>query len=200
MNLLARNLAIPLDPPSALEVILEGKTTELHAGMVNDELFLNSLTLGLYPQVAMLRERRRQAHKRWPKLARWLVDTTSSVIYVLRNWRLLRFSIQADTFISGGYVPTLAIVNNPIPVTETHCEKEGLTVYEPRSVSRLGLLGIAFRTIVGLEAPPLHIHTLNYAEIRIPAGTPMAMDGEVSRSPSILRLHSLPKHLRICVP
>src|SRR5687767_5641669 len=51
LNHFAKDLGIPLDLEAAVHTIVAGHTTEVDVGEVNNRLFLNNSSLGLYPMI-----------------------------------------------------------------------------------------------------------------------------------------------------
>jgi len=64
-NHFARDLDIPLPWREALEVALSGDTQFVDAGRVNDQYFVNNVSLGLYPEMVARREARGRDYPRW---------------------------------------------------------------------------------------------------------------------------------------
>jgi diacylglycerol kinase (ATP) len=62
-NDLARTLNLPTDPLAACDVILQGKTTAIDLGKVNDKLFCNVASIGLAVQVTQ--RLKRETKSRW---------------------------------------------------------------------------------------------------------------------------------------
>lgn len=57
LNHFAKDLGIPLGLEEAVETIVQGHTTRVDVGEVNERLFLNNSSLGLYPRLVRQRER-----------------------------------------------------------------------------------------------------------------------------------------------
>jgi hypothetical protein len=55
-NYFARGLGIPEDPKGAAEVILRGATRRVSLAEVNGQIFLNNISLGIYPAILRTRE------------------------------------------------------------------------------------------------------------------------------------------------
>ena len=61
-NYFARGLGIPEDPKGAAEVILAGATRKVSLSEVNGQVFLNNISLGIYPAILRARE---DVYARW---------------------------------------------------------------------------------------------------------------------------------------
>ena len=57
MNHLAKDLGLPLDVEGAVKTIIEGEVVHIDVGKVNDHIFLNNSSLGLYPNIVREREK-----------------------------------------------------------------------------------------------------------------------------------------------
>lgn len=69
LNHFAKDLGIPLDLPNAVETIVSGHVGRVDVGRVNDRIFVNNSSIGLYPSIVERRERlRAQGHHKWPAL------------------------------------------------------------------------------------------------------------------------------------
>ena len=90
-NYFARGLNLPEDPEEAARAILAGYTRDISVGMVNDRVFLNNASLGIYP--AILKERE-TVYARWGRrrlMAHWSVVKT-----FLQFQRPMKLTITAD--------------------------------------------------------------------------------------------------------
>lgn len=65
-NYVARALDIPIDVALAAEVIAVGQPREVHVATINDQIYLNNASLGLYPLFIKKRELYNQYLGRFP--------------------------------------------------------------------------------------------------------------------------------------
>lgn len=75
-NYFARGLGIPEDPEGAARVLLGGHTRKASLGEVNGRLFLNNVSVGIYPAILRARE---DVYRRWGRrraAANWSVAKT----------------------------------------------------------------------------------------------------------------------------
>src|SRR2546425_291528 len=69
LNHFAKGLHIPLDLEGAARTIIAGHTIRVDVGEVNERIFLNNSSLGLYPSIVHHRERQqRLGYGKWPAL------------------------------------------------------------------------------------------------------------------------------------
>jgi diacylglycerol kinase family enzyme len=90
-NYFARGLGIPEDPKAAAEVILAGGTRRVSLAEVNGQVFLNNISLGIYPAILRNRE---EVYARWGRrrvAAHWSAAKT-----FLRFQRPLFLTVLAD--------------------------------------------------------------------------------------------------------
>lgn len=88
-NDFARTVGIPLDLPSAIDVIARGNTTKVDLGQANEHAFFNVASIGFSADLAMsLTEK---AKKRWGKLGYGLVAAK-----LLANSRLFTATLEHD--------------------------------------------------------------------------------------------------------
>lgn len=64
-NHFARDLHLPVDCRSALDIALHGIERQVDVGLVNGRVFANNISLGLYPEIVQRRERMRQKVGKW---------------------------------------------------------------------------------------------------------------------------------------
>ena len=64
-NHFAKDLGIPLDWRTALEIAVNGTTQQIDAARANERFFVNNLSLGLYPEMVARREERGRDYPRW---------------------------------------------------------------------------------------------------------------------------------------
>ena len=70
LNHFAKDLHIPLELEAAVSVIAAGRVARIDAGQVNDRVFINNSSIGIYPSVVEIREElRRAGHAKWPAMA-----------------------------------------------------------------------------------------------------------------------------------
>ena len=88
LNHFARDLRIPFDVPQAVAVIAAGHSVPVDVGEVNDVLFVNNSSIGIYPNIVDAREQlRREGHAKWPAMA-------IATVRILRRYRGVRVTID----------------------------------------------------------------------------------------------------------
>lgn len=204
LNHFAKALQLPLELEAAVATIARGQTAQVDAAEVNDRLFLNNASIGLYPFLVLDRERRQSEHR----LGKWLAAALASVRMLWRfPVRRLALSIEGSTH--PHRTPLLFVGNNEYQLAmPAFGERERLDGGElwlciSKSQSRLGLIGLALRTLMGFgdAARDLESHAAKSAEIRSCASRlPLAYDGEVEIMRPPLRFRARPGALTVFVP
>lgn len=113
MNLLCRDLRIPLDIESAFQAGFSGEVARIDIGKIDGRVFLNNVVFGAYADLAEAREELRDADT--------LQDVSFSVVAAadaLMNADPVRFHVEADGETFDIMTNTIAISNNEISHAE----------------------------------------------------------------------------------
>jgi diacylglycerol kinase family enzyme len=209
-NYFARELGIPLDTTAAARMIPGGRIRYVPVGQVNDHLFVNNASIGLYPRVIEQREIHKQRFGRHQ-----LVALLSGLVTLLRSHTAYRLRLEID-----GQPVTLsslsvffgrnALQMEQLGLDEALCVARGeLAVLAVREVGSLELLGLALRGALGrLErAENLRQHCALKVQVERLDGRPwrprhirVALDGELIRCALPLTIESVPNALQVVVP
>ncbi|WP_041785179.1 diacylglycerol/lipid kinase family protein [Rhodospirillum centenum] len=205
MNLLARDLGLPLDLPGAVQALAHGRPERIDMAEVNGHPFLNNSVIGWYPRMVAEREHQRGAHhiRKWPAMALAAVKT------LVDNRRL---SVEVDLGHGPQRIqtPILAVANNVYdggfgPILRRSTLTAGkLGVYIAHYRSRFGLLALAtgfavgrWQELPGIDTHEVHsvtVHTRRRRRIKV------ANDGEVLELETPLRYRILPEALTVLRP
>lgn len=204
LNHFARDVHIPLDLKQAVAVIAAGRTTAVDVGRVNDRVFLNNASVGLYPDIVELRDKlRRRGQRKW----RAFVSATARVVWTYRG---MTVHIESDEAAWAGRTPFVFVGNNAYTVDglrlgsrETLCAGRLVAYASPRVRSRAlpllvaralagrGLKSGAFAIVAGRE---LLVHPVAGPRVRV------AIDGEVTTMTAPLRFQSVRRALNVLTP
>jgi diacylglycerol kinase family enzyme len=204
MNLMAKDLGIPLGLEEAVEALARGEVRAIDACTVNGHVFLNNSVLGLYPRMVEERERQRGAHhlRKWP--AMFLAAFRS-----LWHFPLLQVSVETDGVRRRLLTPILAVANNAYDegygrlLQRSRLDAGRMGVYLARHRSPLGLVWLMLRLFVGGWQRNPELETLVVAELRVRAfrrRIRVANDGEVLRLKPPLEYRVHPGALKVLVP
>ena len=204
LNHFAKDLGIPLELDAAIEVIAAGNTIVVDVGTVNDRIFLNNSSLGLYPRLVRVREHQQQSLGRgkWPAFA-W------AVFFVLRRFSFVSVELDVDARHEVRRTPVVFIGNNHYAMqglligTRERLDGGELSLYIPRALTRWGLLRMGLRALLGRLSPDIDLEATMAKAICIHsrrAAVHVAIDGEVQTMPMPLRYAIRPAALRVIVP
>lgn len=91
-NFVSRGLGLPEDPAAAARAILAGHPHRISVGAVNGQVFLNNVSIGLYPRILAEREATYARFGRFRLLAYWTVLAT-----LIRAQRAPTLTIETET-------------------------------------------------------------------------------------------------------
>ena len=204
LNHLARDAGIPADIGEAAKVIAAGQTREIDVAEVNGRVFVNNSSVGLYPDMVMLREQEQEKKGRSKRLAMFSASLRS-----LRHFRRHKLSISAPGLQTPVRTPLLFVGNNRYRVNllglgkRERLDEGELCIYAIRARSRLGLFWAGIRGIFGRLDQQGDFITAYVTEAEIGTDRPIltvSADGETVRMETPLRYRIRPKALRLIVP
>jgi diacylglycerol kinase family enzyme len=205
LNHFAKDIGIPLDLDGAIATIAGGARKLVDVGEVNEQIFLNNSSLGLYPDI--VRDREKQQHRlgrgKWPA-ALW------ATLGALRRYPFLSLRLSLDDGSEHARrTPFVFIGNNAYTMqgfsigARDALDAGRLSLYVAQRPGRLALLRLGWRALCGrlaqerdfdvLSAKSLEIDT-RHKRIRV------ATDGEVTVMLTPLRYRIRPAALRVIVP
>lgn len=147
LNHFAKDVGIPLDLPGAVRTIADGYTKRVDVGRVNDRIFVNNSSIGVYPSLIEARERlRKQGMFKWTAFALATVE-------VLRREGEMTIRLEGDRTRIASRSPFVFVGNNEYQV-------EGIKLGERRRLDG-GLLHAYFAPPVRTRhLPKLFAHAL----------------------------------------
>lgn len=204
LNHFAKDLHIPLDLEKAVATIAAGHVTRIDVGQVNDRLFINNSSIGVYPSIVDAREElRRQGHRKWPAMA-------LATIRVLRHYRGVHVTMQVDGRPSSWRTPIVFIGNNEYAMdgwhlgTRMRLDAGRLYAYIAPPVRARELPLLVARAVVGRAKHRGDFTIVSGAELSIGTRTGrrvrVAFDGEVTKMTTPLHYRTWPKALQVIVP
>jgi len=204
MNLLAKDLGIPLDVNDAIAIAAGDNTTTIDAGRVNDVLFLHSSVLGIVPRLGRWRERLRRSSS-----VQESATNLARIARVLGTIEPARLSVdlgngreRVETFALAIAVGRVAMMP-PEPLRRPILDAGHLALYLSHHEGRAGLLTLLTELGVGLWGIDAQVEVTT-AERFIVTGAErrilVSNDGEVRRFDAPLRYDILPRALRVHVP
>ena len=203
LNHFARDMRIPFDLEAAAETIVAGHTTEVDVAEVNDRIFLNNSSLGLYPIIVREREKRqRLGFGKWPAFV-W------ATIQALRRYPFLDVRLRVNDHLLDRTTPFVFVGNNEYAMDSLNIglrnrlDRGVLSIYITHRTSRLRLISLAFRALLGRLRNDRDFLALSSNEVKIETARKrlrVAFDGEVEVMESPLRYQIRRRALRVIVP
>jgi YegS/Rv2252/BmrU family lipid kinase len=203
LNHFARDLKIPFDLQAAAQTIVAGHTTEVDVAEVNNRIFLNNSSLGLYPIIVREREKhQRLGYNKWPAFI-W------ATIQALRRYPFLDVRLRVKDELVARTTPFVFIGNNQYAMESFNIglrdrlDSGVLSVYITDRVGRLRLIGLALRALVGRLRDDKDFLALNSNDVKIQTAHKrlrVAFDGEVEVMETPLQYRVRSRALRVIVP
>jgi diacylglycerol kinase family enzyme len=202
LNHFAKDLGLPLELDAAVQVVLEGRTTNIDVGEVNGRVFVNNSSLGLYPLIVRLRE---QHPVRGP--AKWIVALWAT-LREIRRQREIGVRIEVSGQLVEHRTPIVLVANNAyraagIAAGSRESLQDGrLAIYIVKVGARQHLLRLAWRVLRDrvqdqeLEVLLAERATIDAAGVRIQ----LAVDGDVESFAPPLEYRIRAGALRVMVP
>ena len=204
LNHFAKALQIPLQIPEAVAVIAAGQIGQLDVGKVNDRVFINNCSLGVYPDILEEREAlRRAGHWKWPAMA-------VATLRVIRRYRGMTVNIDTDGKVRSWRTPFVFVGNNEYGIdgfrigARTRLDEGKVFVYvSPRTRAR-DLPALLVQALAGRASQSGKFEIIPASEGTIHVGragrSRVAIDGEVVTLRMPLSYRSCPGSLRVVLP
>jgi YegS/Rv2252/BmrU family lipid kinase len=204
LNHFAKDLGIPLELDEAVRNVAEGRRIDVDVGEVNDRIFLNNSSLGLYPDI--VRDREKQQHRlgrgKWPAAA-W------AAVAALRRFPFLDVGVAVDGKQHARRTPFVFIGNNEYIMqglsigARERLDGGVLSLYVAQRPGRLGLVRFAWRALCGRLAQERDFDVMLSDKFDIKTRhrrLRVATDGEVTVMATPLRYRIRPAALAVIVP
>ncbi len=209
-NHFARDMGAPLDPALWADWLSSDRVRYVDLGEANGRLFLNNLSIGLYPALVKRRQRlgdeRLLGSKRLATLA-----AAFSIWRSLPSRFAVRYRMQGEEGESSRRlkVRLLMVSNNQyaeaplMPLGRATLSGGHLTLYAPKTVRLLHAVPMAFQALYGDLESSTHVHLVRGRRFEIEltrAQNTVAMDGELVECGEKIDVRLLPGALKVVVP
>lgn len=203
MNLLAKDLRLPLDPMEAASALVDADERALDVGEVNGVIFLHSSLIGVFPSIGVERERARREGG--------MLGYTGAALGAARVvWRATSVGVELQVDGRSQRLRTFAVVisNNRMrgdpaePYRRARLDAGTLGLYLSRHSGRAGLFRLLMSIGLGRWKFDGDIHEHEAVEVVVNARRAMQVsnDGEIQRITPPLRYTLRPRALRALVP
>lgn len=203
-NFFARTHRIPEVPIDAFRLALTGESRHVRLGEVNGHIFLINASLGLYARAIRERESRTDRFGR-----NRLVATLSTIASLLSKHLLLKVDLVTETRLQTLRTPMIFIGNNALQLRDlsfsvAQCmKKDLLAVVMMKPITKLETLRIILRGIFKTIENDDRLETFCVDELTIHTSKKhhmIALDGEIIRMTSPLKVKALPGILNLVLP
>jgi len=204
LNHFARDAGIPFDLDAATRTIVAGHTIEVDVAEVNDRIFLNNSSLGLYPMIVREREKhQRLGFRKWPAFI-W-----ATIKALLRRNPFLDVQLRVNGELLDRTTPFVFVGNNEYAMDllniglRERLDRGVLSIYIAHGTSRLKLISLALRAVIGRLHNDSDFLELRSNEVKIQTARKrvrVAFDGEVEVMEAPLRYRVRNRALRVIVP
>ena len=203
-NYVARLLNIPLDLIDAAQVIATGTTRAVHVAQINQHIYLNNASLGLYPLFIQKRERYNQYLGRLP-----LHAYTSGLDVLIRDRKELKLKIAVDGKLYPLKTPLIFFGNNQLQLSELNlriaqaAEQGKVAGVVVAKSDKLTLFKILWQMIQGKLDQASDIYSFSADQVVIHSTQTqltVAIDGEIVKMRPPLHISVQKNALNIKVP
>lgn len=203
LNHFARDLKIPSDLEAAAHTIVAGHTTDVDVAEVNNRIFLNNSSLGLYSTIVRERQKReRLGLRKWPAFF-W------ATIQAFRRYPFLDVQLRVNGELLDRLTPFVFVGNNEYAMDlfniglRDRLDRGVLSIYITHRTSRWKLISLALRAVTGRLRDDRDFSALSSSEVKISTARKrlrVAFDGEVDLMKTPLHYRVRPGALRVIVP
>ncbi len=195
LNHFTKDLGIPQDLDDALVRLRTAKIQNIDVGLVNETIFVNNSSFGIYPASLRFREQLEDSIGKWP----------AAIVGIIRA--LVRFKVYSVTINDRTLrTPFVFVGNNQYnlhdigPMNRTSIHRGVLGVAIVRSASRVHTVWVGLRVLLGMGDILKEFETFKTDGITIESKhreIHVSHDGEVTTMTLPLRFEILKKSLRV---
>jgi diacylglycerol kinase family enzyme len=204
LNHFAKDLGIPLDLAAAARVIAANTPRPVDLARVNDQIFINNSSLGVYARAIVDRDatQRRSRLSKWPAMS-------LAVLKTFRRAPMIHVRLDAEGTVEQLKSPLIFIGNNRYRLdllnvgARDRLDEGVLSLYVARVKSRWGMLKLLFNGALGRLQQDRDFETLYPREVWLETRRTrlhVAADGEVMRMNAPLHYEILPRAINVFVP
>lgn len=203
-NFVSRGLGLPEDPAAAARAILAGHPHRISVGAVNGQVFLNNVSIGLYPRILAEREAAYARFGRFRLLAYWTVLAT-----LIRAQRAPTLTIETETGSRTLRTPLIFIARSAYQLerfglsAQDIISEDRFAVFVALRENRWHLIKLALHLALRRLVPGTDVELFCAREITIstPRRRPkVAFDGEKRRMLAPLIFEIRDEALSIIIP
>lgn len=203
-NYVARVLNIPLNLIDAAKVIATGQIRNSHVAKINDKIYLNNASLGLYPLFIRKRESYNHKFGRFP-----LHAYTSGLDVLIRDRKELKLEVEVNGQKYPVKTPLLFFGNNQLQLQEMNlkiakCAEIGEVAGVILAKSdKLTLFKTLFQLIRGKLDKAADVYSFSGESVKVYSKKPkltVAIDGEIIELQTPINIYVAKNALKMMVP
>jgi diacylglycerol kinase family enzyme len=203
LNHFAKDLGIPLDLEKAAQVISNRKILKIDAGEVNEKIFINNSSIGIYPKVVKKRiENQRLGGSKWAAMG-------NAIIKIFKKFPLLEVNIDSEEEKISCKTPFVFVGNNKYKIdilnlgTREKLTEGYLSLYYPNSRNKNSIFRFAFLALINKLDQLKDFTILLTKEARLNIDSPkieVTLDGEIYNFTPPLKYKIIPRCLNVIAP
>lgn len=202
-NHFARDLGVPLDWRQALETALNGRTRQIDCGRVNERMFVNNVSIGLYPELIARREERGRDYPRWKARLFAAYGTLRKYPHVTLAIESAhhREIIRTHVFIVSNNSYDLSRIGIQAP--RYTLEEGRLSVYWLPHLPRIRLMKFIAHYMAGRVRQTPGFRSFRTMRMKVQSSRPflrVGIDGELVKLETPLVITIIPRSLNVKVP
>jgi YegS/Rv2252/BmrU family lipid kinase len=202
-NHFARDMGIPLDWRSALDVAMSGTTLQVDAARANERFFVNNISMGLYPELVARREEKGRDYPRWK--ARFY-----AAYVTLRKYPHVTMNIETEHHHEVIRTHVFMVSNNSYDLSRLGIEAPRstltggrLSVYWLPHLPRIALMRFCAHYLAGRVHATPGFRSFRTARMKVQSSHKtlhVGIDGELFTQPTPLTITIVPSALNVKVP
>jgi diacylglycerol kinase family enzyme len=204
LNHFAKDIGVPLPLEAAVATLVHGEVKTIDVGQVNEEVFINNSSIGLYPEIVRRRDKEQQLFNRskWPAMVK-------AFFAALREYRFVRVQVRTDGRVFARTTPFVFVGNNPYDLDgfgiggRSELSTGKLCFWLARGTRPLGILRLGARALFGRlrGARDFEAHCGEAFEVATPERRlRVALDGETRWMEGPLQYRSWRRALKVIGP
>jgi diacylglycerol kinase family enzyme len=204
LNHFAKDLGVPMSIEGAIKIIADNHVKSIDLARVNDRIFINNSSIGLYPQVVRDRDEQRLRLGRGKFFA-----TLIATLNAMRRFPTLHVRIGIGDKSVLRRTPFVFVGNNRYEMSlmsvrgRQRLDERLLSLYVTNRAGRFGMLRLALRALFGRLEQAKDFESIYLPELWIETGKRrlhVALDGEVENMSPPLHYESVPQALKVFIP